>query len=153
MPHEGRSRESANAFNPESLIQNPYAKTMQESIDYLKRQQERESNARSYPRRIPLAIKEAKGIYLTDTNGKTYFDCLAAAGTMALGHNHPVVVEALQAAVTSNLPWQTLDITTPTKDEFVEEIWQSLPQSLPNTPRFNSVAQAVPMLQKPPSNW
>lgn len=124
LPDEGRSRESANSFTPESLRD---LKAMKEPIDYLQRQQDRESNARSYPRRIPLAIKEAKGIYLTDTNGKTYFDCLAAAGTMALGHNHPVVVEALQAALTSNLPWQTLDITTPIKDEFVEEIWQSLP--------------------------
>ncbi|XGV99911.1 MAG: diaminobutyrate--2-oxoglutarate transaminase [Leptolyngbya sp. BL-A-14] len=100
---------------------------MKEPLDYLNRQQERESNARSYPRRIPLALKEARGIYLTDTNGKTYFDCLSAAGTMALGHNHPIVLEALQAALSSNLPWQTLDITTPIKDAFVEEIWQCLP--------------------------
>ncbi|MBW4694473.1 MAG: diaminobutyrate--2-oxoglutarate transaminase [Lyngbya sp. HA4199-MV5] len=102
-------------------------KAMTAPIDYLKRQRERESNARSYPKRIPLAIKEAKGIYVTDTTGKTYFDCLTAAGTMALGHNHPVVLNALQTALTSNLPWQTLDITTPIKDEFVEEVWQSLP--------------------------
>ncbi|MBW4472802.1 MAG: diaminobutyrate--2-oxoglutarate transaminase [Stenomitos rutilans HA7619-LM2] len=100
---------------------------MKEPLDYLNRQQERESNARSYPRRIPIAIKEAKGIYITDTNGKSYFDCLSAAGTMALGHNHPIVIEALQVALSSNLPWQTLDITTPIKDAFVEEIWQSLP--------------------------
>ena len=42
------------------------------SIHYLKSQQHRQSNAKSYPRRICIAISEAKGIYLKDvgTNPK-----------------------------------------------------------------------------------
>ncbi len=35
----------------------------------LKRQAARESNARSYPRRIPLALQRAKGLYVEDTRG------------------------------------------------------------------------------------
>ena len=61
------------------------------SKKYLDRQEQRESNARSYPRRIPIAIREAKGIYVTDVDGRQYFDCLSGAGTLSLGHNHPVV--------------------------------------------------------------
>ncbi|MDQ3201847.1 MAG: aminotransferase class III-fold pyridoxal phosphate-dependent enzyme, partial [Pseudomonadota bacterium] len=60
----------------------------------LARQNRQESNARSYPRRIPLALKRAKGIYVEDVEGRTFIDCLAGAGTLALGHNHPVVIEA-----------------------------------------------------------
>ncbi|MGV2836265.1 aminotransferase class III-fold pyridoxal phosphate-dependent enzyme, partial [Pseudomonas shirazensis] len=58
----------------------------------LLRQQQQESNARSYPRRIPLALKRARGIYVEDVEGRQFIDCLAGAGTLALGHNHPVVV-------------------------------------------------------------
>jgi diaminobutyrate-2-oxoglutarate transaminase len=97
------------------------------SNQYLERQQERESNARTYPRRIPIALREAKGIYVKDVDGKLYFDCLAGAGTLSLGHNHPVVIEAIREALDKNLPLHTLDLTTPIKDEFVEELFASLP--------------------------
>lgn len=103
---------------------------------YLERQQARESNARSYPRRIPIAIKEAKGIYVKDTDGNVYFDCLSGAGSLSLGHNHQVVIEAIRKALDSNLPLQTLDITTPIKDEFVEELFASLPQEFARKARI-----------------
>src|SRR5688500_14062223 len=53
----------------------------------LERQHARESNARSYPRRLPIALKRAKGIYVEDMDGNVFIDCLAGAGTLALGHN------------------------------------------------------------------
>lgn len=61
----------------------------------LDQQADRESNARSYPRDLPMAIREARGVEITDADGNTYYDCLAGAGTLHLGHNHPVVVEAV----------------------------------------------------------
>lgn len=97
------------------------------SQEYLERQAQRESNARSYPRRIPIAIREAKGIYVTDTDGREYIDCLAGAGTLALGHNHPVAIAAMRQVLDINLPLHTLDITTPIKHQFVEELFASLP--------------------------
>ena len=51
----------------------------------LARQNLQESNARSYPRRIPLALKRAKGIHVEDVEGRSFIDCLAGAGTLALG--------------------------------------------------------------------
>lgn len=36
-----------------------------------------------------------EGMYLTDDTGKRYLDLLSGIGTMALGHSHPKVVEAL----------------------------------------------------------
>jgi len=97
------------------------------SSHYLERQQARESNARSYPRRIRIAISEAQGIYLKDADGNVYIDCLAGAGTLALGHNHPVAIEAMRRVLDTGLPLHTLDLTTPVKDQFVEEIFASLP--------------------------
>ncbi|ASG24398.1 diaminobutyrate--2-oxoglutarate transaminase [Nitrospirillum viridazoti] len=93
----------------------------------LRRQAARESNARSYPRRIPLALRQAGGIYVRDGAGQLYIDCLAGAGTLALGHNHPDVVAALRDTLDSGLPLHTLDLTTPVKDRFVEDLFASLP--------------------------
>ncbi|MDP3846043.1 MAG: diaminobutyrate--2-oxoglutarate transaminase [Pseudomonas sp.] len=95
---------------------------------YLQRQAARESNARSYPRRIPLALQEAHGLYVRDTQGQLFMDCLAGAGTLALGHNHPVAIAAMRQTLDSGLPLHTLDLTTPVKDRFVEELFAALPE-------------------------
>ena len=58
----------------------------------LDRQAERESNTRTYPRYIPMAIDRAEGVTLIDVEGNEYVDCLAGAGSIPLGHNHPAVV-------------------------------------------------------------
>ncbi|MVP01931.1 aspartate aminotransferase family protein [Paenibacillus lutrae] len=97
---------------------------------YLNSQQKRESNARSYPRRLPMALCEAKGMMVKDADGKTYYDCLAGAGTLALGHNHPVLVEAIEQVLASGLPLHTLDLTTPVKEQFVDELFAILPADL-----------------------
>jgi diaminobutyrate-2-oxoglutarate transaminase len=97
---------------------------------YLERQARRESNARSYPRRFPIALKSATGCTVTDVEGRTYLDCLAGAGTLALGHNHPEVIETLQDVLRSGLPLHTLDLTTPVKDRFVADIFETLPVGL-----------------------
>lgn len=94
---------------------------------YLARQAQRESSARTYSRRIPLAIVSASGTEVRDADGRTYLDCLSAAGTLALGHNHPVVINAIRSALDAELPMQTLDITTPVRDAFIEELLDSLP--------------------------
>lgn len=115
------------AANPTTIQERSLPGTHSQA--YLERQGQRESNARSYPRRIPMAIQEAKGIFVTDVDGNVYFDCLAGAGTLALGHNHPVVIEAMQRTLTGNYPLHTLDLTTPIKDRFVEELFASLPEN------------------------
>lgn len=95
--------------------------------EFLARQAQFESNARSYPRKIPIAIKSAHGSWITDVEGKRYLDCLAGAGTLALGHNHPEVVEAIQYNLSQGLPIHSLDLTTPIKDAFSEKLLSLLP--------------------------
>ena len=101
-----------------------------EETPLLARQRQQESNARSYPRRIPLALKRAKGIYVEDVEGRRFIDCLAGAGTLALGHNHPAVIEAIQQVLADELPLHTLDLTTPVKDQFVQDLFGLLPTEL-----------------------
>lgn len=107
-----------------NALTQPYTLT---SNTLLERQAVRESNARSYPRRIPLALKRAHGIYVEDVEGRVFIDCLAGAGTLALGHNHPVVIEAIQQVLKDELPLHTLDLTTPVKDRFVQNLFDILP--------------------------
>lgn len=103
---------------------------------YLERQAGRESNARSYPRRLPLALSKAKGIYVQDTDGRTYIDCLAGAGALTLGHNHPVVLDAIRQLLQDGVPFQTLDLTTPVKDRFVDALFDALPKNFAEDARI-----------------
>ena len=55
-------------------------------------------------------IKEAKGCYLKDMEGKEYLDMIAGISVCNLGHSHPAVVEAIQQQAEklihiSNLYW------------------------------------------------
>src|ERR1700746_2947945 len=46
--------------------------------------------------RAPLAFDHGKGCRLWSTEGDVYLDCVAGISTDALGHAHPVLVEALE---------------------------------------------------------
>jgi ornithine--oxo-acid transaminase len=49
--------------------------------------------------RLPVVIRQAKGCWLTDIDGRKYLDCLAAYSAANPGHHHPKIVEALVAAL------------------------------------------------------
>src|SRR5574344_2174067 len=91
------------------------------------RQNEFESSARSYPRKSPFALRKAKGVWVEDVEGNKYLDFLCGAGTLALGHNDDEVNQAMIDLISSGAPLHTLDLTTPAKDKFVEEIHSILP--------------------------
>ncbi|KPY86809.1 Diaminobutyrate--2-oxoglutarate transaminase [Pseudomonas syringae pv. tagetis] len=97
------------------------------NANYLDRQSQFESNVRSYPRKLPLAIAKAHGVWVTDVEGTTYLDCLAGAGTLALGHNHEAIMASLDSFLTSGMPMHTLDLTTAVKDAFSETLLSLLP--------------------------
>lgn len=99
---------------------------------YLERQEAVESNARTYPRRLPIALKSGRGIMVRDVEGREYIDCLAGAGALALGHNHPVVIDAIHHALSENVPFQTLDLPTPFKDRFISDLFESFPADFRN---------------------
>ena len=88
-----------------------------------------ESEVRSYPRRIPLALQQAKGAKVIDEQGHVFLDCLAGAGTLSLGHNHSEINSAICSAMDSLLPMQTLDLTSPAKNTFMRAVLNALPEN------------------------
>ena len=97
---------------------------------FITRQESTESNARSYPRKFPFALAKAEGSWVEDVEGNRYLDFLCGAGTLALGHNDPEVNKAMVELIQSGAPLHTLDLTTPTKDAFVETMLSKLPKEL-----------------------
>jgi diaminobutyrate-2-oxoglutarate transaminase len=96
----------------------------------ISRQEVRESSARTYARKLRMVPVEASGMTVTGADGRRYLDCLSGAGTLALGHNHPIVVEAVRRVIDRGSPWHALDIATPEKDEFTEALFGTLPEGL-----------------------
>ena len=129
---------SENSLFPagKSSVVPPILEETETSQYYLDRQTRTESNARTYPRRLPLAIRSAQGIYVKDMNGTTFMDCLCGAGTLALGHNHPVVIEAIRNHLDAGYPLHTLDLTTPVKDEYVHAVFETLPAEFARNARI-----------------
>lgn len=100
------------------------------NADYMVRQEQTESNARSYPRKFPFSLVKAKGSWVEDVEGNRYLDFLCGAGTLALGHNDPEVNQAMIEMLTGDAPLHTLDLMTPVKDCFVHTLISLLPKEL-----------------------
>ncbi|WUQ66872.1 diaminobutyrate--2-oxoglutarate transaminase family protein [Streptomyces canus] len=96
----------------------------------LRRQSARESAARTYARALPIVPVRARGLTIEGADGRRYLDCLSGAGTLALGHNHPVVLEAIRKVLDSGAPLHVLDLATPVKDAFITELFRTLPPGL-----------------------
>ncbi|MFI6460023.1 aminotransferase class III-fold pyridoxal phosphate-dependent enzyme [Streptomyces sp. NPDC050538] len=86
-----------------------------------------ESPARAYARALPIVPVRARGLTVGGADGGRYLDCASGGGTLALGHNHPVVLEAIRAVLDSGAPLHTLDLATPARDAFVAELFRTLP--------------------------
>ena len=100
------------------------------NADYMLRQEQTESNARSYPRKFPFSLVKAKGSWIEDVEGNRYLDFLCGAGTLALGHNDPEVNQAMIDMLTGDAPLHTLDLMTPVKDTFIHTLISLLPEEL-----------------------
>ncbi|MEU1088208.1 diaminobutyrate--2-oxoglutarate transaminase family protein [Streptomyces sp. NPDC005576] len=102
----------------------------------LRRQSLRESAARTYARSLPIVPVRARGLTIEGADGRRYLDCLSGAGTLALGHNHPVVLEAIRKVIDSGAPLHVLDLATPVKDAFTTELFATLPGELARDARI-----------------
>ncbi|MEU0272035.1 diaminobutyrate--2-oxoglutarate transaminase family protein [Streptomyces sp. NPDC006307] len=102
----------------------------------LRRQSLRESAARTYARSLPIVPVRARGLTIEGADGRRYLDCLSGAGTLALGHNHPVVLEAIRKVIDSGAPLHVLDLATPVKDAFTTELFATLPRELAEDARI-----------------
>jgi glutamate-1-semialdehyde 2,1-aminomutase len=72
----------------------------------------------------PRFIKRAQGAYFWDANDQRYIDYIGSWGPMILGHGHPAVVQAVQAAVLEGF---SFGAPTEREVELAEEILKLMP--------------------------
>ena len=72
----------------------------------------------------PRFIKRAQGAYFWDANDQRYTDFIGSWGPMILGHGHPAVVQAVQAAVLEGFSYGA---PTEREVELAEEILRFVP--------------------------
>lgn len=75
--------------------------------------------------RTPRFIERADGAYIWDVDGRCYIDYVCSWGPMILGHNHPVIREAVNKAVADGLSFGA-----PTRREV--EIAELMTEMVPN---------------------
>ena len=75
----------------------------------------------------PLVVGQAEGAYFTDIDGNRFLDYHAAFGPLVLGHNHPVVNEAVRAA-TANVDLMGAGVT-PYEIELAETLNGLIPSA------------------------
>ncbi|OYR46361.1 aspartate aminotransferase family protein [Halorubrum sp. Ea8] len=99
-----------------------------ESKQLLKRQREIDSNAVAYPRRIPVALEEAKEATIRDVDGNTFLDFFAGIGVLNVGHSNPYVLEGVQDQLEKLT--HTVDFPTTARIEFIERLNDIAPNGL-----------------------
>ncbi|KOP27304.1 2,4-diaminobutyrate 4-aminotransferase [Hapalosiphon sp. MRB220] len=123
----------SNASNIQPIVKTsiPGPKT----LAFLQKQEQNESNARTYPRNIPIAIERAIGSYIEDVDGNIFIDFLTGAGVLSLGHSHPEIVREVQQQM--NNCCHALDIPTKIKSEFTELQLSMLPSTMRNNMKIH----------------
>ncbi|MFD4878278.1 aminotransferase class III-fold pyridoxal phosphate-dependent enzyme [Streptomyces sp. NPDC058420] len=96
----------------------------------LRRHAVREAAARTYARALPIVPVRARGLTVEGADGRRYLDCASGGGALALGHNHPVVLEAIRDVLDSGAPLHVYDLATPVRNAFVTELLRTLPPGL-----------------------
>lgn len=66
--------------------------------------------------RFSIVMESGQGSYLKDENGKEYLDLTSGIGVNCLGHNHPVLVEAIQKQVATLMECSNLYYSKPMVD-------------------------------------
>ncbi|MEU6081705.1 aminotransferase class III-fold pyridoxal phosphate-dependent enzyme [Streptomyces sp. NPDC047108] len=79
---------------------------------------------------LPIVPVRARGLTIEGADGRRYLDCLSGAGSLVLGHNHPVVLEAIRSVLDSGAPLHVMDLATPVEDDFTTELLRTLPRPL-----------------------
>ena len=87
----------------------------------------------------PIVFDHAEGAYLFDIDGNKYIDYIGSWGPMILGHSHPRVVEAVQAAVSRGT---SFGAPTVAENELAELIVAAVP-SIEKVRLVNSGTEAT----------
>ena len=64
----------------------------------------------------PIAPVRVRRMTIQDADGRSYFHCLSGAGTLAPGHNHPIITDAIRRVSDAGASPYLVDLATPVKD-------------------------------------
>lgn len=93
---------------------------------------------------IPVAIAHARGALVTDVDGNTLIDLAGGLGCLNVGHSHPAVVQAIQAAAARFTHTDFSVIMYENYIRLAEELCRRAPGPAPKKACFfNSGAEAV----------
>ncbi|WP_171162693.1 aminotransferase class III-fold pyridoxal phosphate-dependent enzyme [Streptomyces sp. I05A-00742] len=87
--------------------------------------------ARAHACPLPIVPVRARGLTVDGADGRRYLDCFPGAGTLVLGHHHPVVREAVRSALARGVP---------PAEVFADELRATLPGRLAHRARFRFCA-------------
>jgi putrescine aminotransferase len=90
---------------------------------------------------VPLVRGEGTRVW--DTQGKSYLDFLAGYGSLNLGHNHPDIVAAVQAALADRAPGFSPAAVNPWAAALAEQLAAIAPPGLEMVYFSNSGTEAV----------
>ena len=93
---------------------------------------------------LQLEIKRAKGIYMFDSNNKSYIDLISGVSVSNVGHVHPKVVKAVknQAEKYMHLMVYGEYVQTP-QVEFATKLSKLIPENLSSVYFVNSGSEAI----------
>ena len=92
---------------------------------------------------LPIVPVRADGMTVYGADGRAYLDCVAGAGTLLLGHNHPTVIEAVRRVLDSGTPLHAPHQATAISDEFSETLLNILPPDLAKDARIHICGPAA----------
>lgn len=100
--------------------------------------------AQTSPSPLAFEVEKAEGIYLYDTEGKKYIDCISGIAVSNVGHCHPKVTEAIEKQCKKYLHTMVYGehIQTP-QVELATSLCAYLPASLNSVYFVNSGSEAV----------
>ncbi|WP_255170962.1 aspartate aminotransferase family protein [Natrononativus amylolyticus] len=99
----------------------------------LERQRAVDSNAVAYPRRVPIALEEAKGATVRDADGNTFLDFFAGIGVLNVGHSNPYVLEGVHEQLDRYT--HTIDFPTEARLDLIEKLDAIAPGDLSGNSR------------------
>ncbi len=105
------------------------------SRELLEAQEALESNARSYPRSVPIAIEQGRGATMRDVDGNTFIDFFGGAGVLNVGHSNEAVLAAAEAQQRKLV--HALDFPTQTKITLMRKLKRLLPGRLRDSAKFH----------------
>lgn len=93
---------------------------------------------------LAFEIKKASGIYFYDSAGKAHFDLVSGVSVSALGHGHPVVVDAVKSQAENYMHTMVYgEFVQSPQVEYASWLVEHLPATLDNVFFVNSGSEAI----------